>query len=202
MLQPPALQAPPLIGARIDARLEINPLRAQEASDVTPKMSCMSETLQADTPPATDPSVTETMTVAEAAAYLNKPERTVRRYAATGKLSAEQVAGEHGRPEWRIYARAVHQLPDAANAARRPTGRKSEDTVPLTMYRDAREKLDAALVQVGQLTEVRSRLLLAEKTEGTLREELAQAQTRVAELEAMQRRRRWFGISRKERPCA
>jgi len=157
----------------------------------------MNETLQAATRAATDPAATETMTVAEAAAYLNKPERTVRRYAATGKLAAEQMAGEHGRQEWRIYARAVHQLPDTANLDRRSGGRKTEDVVPLSMYRDAREKLDATLVQVGQLTEVRSRLLLAEKTESTLREELAQAQDRIAKLEAIPPRRRWFGFDKK-----
>jgi hypothetical protein len=61
------------------------------------------------------------------------------------------------------------------------------------MYRETQEKLEAALIQVGQLTEVRTRLLLTEQTEGTLREQLHQAQLRISDLEARSiPRRRWF----------
>ncbi len=139
------------------------------------------------------------MTVAEAAAFLGKPERTVRRYAASGKLTAERVAGSAGREEWRIAQRDVHMLPNVTASSGRTGGRSKEAlTVPADLYRETQTKLEAALIQVGQLTEVRTRLELTEKTESTLRAELQTAEERIRELEAATQRRRWFSRRRSE----
>jgi excisionase family DNA binding protein len=141
----------------------------------------------------TDREDNDTLSVAEAAALLSVSERTARRYAATAKLDAERVTAPDGRSEWRIYRRSVTHFPTAANRDRAVTGRKAADTVPLEMYRETQHRLEAALLQVGQLTEVRSRLLLTEQTESTLREHLHEAQTRINELEAqITPKRRWF----------
>jgi excisionase family DNA binding protein len=132
-----------------------------------------------------------TMTVVEAAAFLGKPERTVRRYAANGKLAAERVAGAGGREEWRIHLRDVVQMPNVAARSSRDDGRSKEQmTVPADLFREAQTKLEAALLQVGQLTEVRTRLELTEKTESTLRAELDEARERIRQLE--NRRRSWW----------
>jgi len=132
-----------------------------------------------------------TMTVAEAAAFLGKPERTVRRYAANGKLTAERVAGAAGREEWRIHMRDVVQMPNVAVGSSRHGGRTKDPlTVPADLYRETQAKLEAALMQVGQLTEVRTRLELTEKTESTLRAELDEARERIRQLES--RRRSWW----------
>jgi hypothetical protein len=141
----------------------------------------------------TDRTDTDTVSVAEAAALLQVSERTARRYAATAKLDAERVTAPDGRTEWRIYRRSLTTFPTAANRARADNGRKTVATVPLDMYRETQEKLEAALLQVGQLTEVRSRLLLTEHTESTLRDQLHQAQTRISDLEGrIAPKRSWF----------
>ncbi len=141
----------------------------------------------------TDRKDTDTVSVAEAAALLQVSERTARRYAATAKLDAERVTAPDGRTEWRIYRRSLTTLPATANRDRAVSGRKSVPTVPLDMYRETQEKLEAALLQVGQLTEVRSRLLLTEHTESTLREQLHEAKARISELEARNTpKRNWF----------
>ena len=161
----------------------------------------ISTAISAVAPPADN----DTVTVAEAAAYLARPERTVRRWAAMGKLDAERVTVDGGREEWRIHRRALTNTPNVTAPVGRQPGRSSVAmTVPVELYRDTTERLEAALLQVGQLTEVRSQLLLAERTESTLREDLLAAQAKLAEaraqieeLSAPPARRRWFGISRK-----
>jgi hypothetical protein len=139
----------------------------------------------------TDRKDTDTVSVAEAAALLQVSERTARRYAATAKLDAERVTAPDGRTEWRIYRRSLTTFP--THRARADNGRKAVATVPLDMYRETQEKLEAALLQVGQLTEVRSRLLLTEHTESTLRDQLHQAQARISDLEGrIAPKRSWF----------
>lgn len=155
------------------------------------------------TTPDTDRADNATVTVTEAAALLGVSERTARRYAATGKLTAERVTGPDGRAEWHIYRHSVDNLPNVTATVRTAADRKAADTVPLELYREAQAQLSGALLQVGQLTEVRHRLELAEHTESTMREMLAATATerdmereradRLAEeLAAAQHRRRWF----------
>jgi excisionase family DNA binding protein len=155
----------------------------------------MTTDLAASTPDI-DLADSDVLTVTEAAHLLDVSERTARRYAATGKLDAERVTAPDGRPEWRIHRRSIDLLPATAKADRAGGGRRSADTVPATLYREAQAQLSAALIQIGQLTEVRERLLLTERTESTLREQVTDAQTHIADLERQQPRRRWFGRRR------
>lgn len=148
------------------------------------------------TTPDSDRTASDTVSVTEAATLLDVSERTARRYAATGKLDAERVTGPDGRAEWRIHRRSVDLMPDVSASVRKGAGRSKAETVPLELYREAQAQLSGALLQVGQLTEVRTRLLLAEQTESTLRERLAEqtalAECLAAELDAASRRRSWF----------
>jgi len=166
----------------------------------------MSTDTIADTTVRTD----DTLTAAEAAKVLGVSERTARRYADTGKLSGERVTGPNGQEEWRIYARSVQQIPRPDRARPRPADRA---TVPVEMYQTLFEKYEGAAIRLGQLADRTERLQLAERSLSTLEaehrqlaaeraakeSELEAAHQRITELEAAQQRRRWFGLSRKDR---
>ncbi len=153
------------------------------------------------------PRTEETVTVSEAAKILGVSERTIRRYADTGKLSGQRVAGPNGQDEWRIHARSVQQIPRPDRARPRPADRA---VVSVEMYQTLFDKYEAAAIRLGQLADRTERLQLAERSISTLQAEhqklaaeraaqeqqLEVARLRITELEARTRRRRWFTRSR------
>jgi excisionase family DNA binding protein len=128
------------------------------------------------------------MTAAQAAAYLDVSERTVRRYITSGKLTAHRIMGPYGA-EYRIHPSALEsmrQRREVIDATSAPTGTDSADGHAGPIVRTTPDLAAALMAHLERLDQERSAyaVALAAKDE-TIEELRRRAEAAEAEAEAL-----------------